>query len=225
VKRALALVIAGVALLGAGAPNWPATVRQTPLGSMVMGNPAAKVKLIEYVSYTCPHCAHYSGEASAPLKKTYIASGKVSVEFRNAVRDQFDLTAALAARCGGPAKFFGNSEAILAAQSVWMGKAQAYSAANAEKMKGMPMNAALPLLARALGFDAILKSRGVTPTQLNACLVNKAAQQQLVNMTNDAFTVRKIPGTPGFVINNVLVEDAFSWAALEPKLQAAVAAK
>jgi protein-disulfide isomerase len=210
VKRILALMIAGVALLGAGAPNWSATVRQTPIGSMVMGNPAAKVKLIEYLSYTCPHCAHYSGEASTPLKKTYIASGKVSVEFRNAVRDQFDLTAALSARCGGPAKFFGNSEAILAAQSVWM---------------GMPMNTALPLLARALGFDAILKSRGVTPAQLNACLINKAAQQQLVNMTNDAFTVRKISGTPGFVINNVLVEDAFSWAALEPKLQAAMAAK
>ncbi len=224
-KRVFAVVAAAAALIGAGTPNWTTTVRQTPLGSHVMGNPAAKVKLIEYLSYTCPHCAHFSGEASAPLKSSYVASGKVSVEYRNAVRDQFDMTAALAARCGGPAKFFGNSEAILAAQPVWMNKAQAYAVANAEKLKTMPMDVALPTMARAMGFDAILQKRGVTGVQLNACMVNKAAQKQLVAMTNEAFTIRQISGTPSFVINNKIVEGASSWDALEPKLKSAIAAK
>ncbi len=223
-KRCLAVVLAVLAV-GAGAPQWTSTVRQSAIGGHVMGNPAAKVKVIEYLSYTCSHCAHFSGEASVPLKKIYVATGKVSVEFRNAVRDQFDMTAALAARCGGPAKFFGNSEAILAAQPQWIAKAQIYVAANAEKLKTMPMNTALPTLARALGFDAILAKRGVTATQLNACMVNKAAQQQIVAMTNDAFTVRKITGTPSFVINNNLAESTSDWATLEPKIKAALAAK
>jgi protein-disulfide isomerase len=223
--KRFAVVALAILITGAGAPQWTSAVRQSPIGGHVMGNPAAKVKVIEYLSYTCSHCAHFSGEASGPLKKNYVATGKVSVEFRNAVRDQFDMTAALAARCGGPAKFFGNSEAILAAQPIWIAKAQAYVTANAEKLKTMPINTALPTLARALGFDAILAKRGVTAAQLNACMVSKAAQQQIVAMTNDAFTVRKINGTPGFVINDNLAESTYDWAALEPKIKAALAAK
>lgn len=223
-KRYLAVAVAAI-VMGAGAPQWTSTVRQSAIGGHVMGNPAAKVKVIEYLSYTCSHCAHFSGEASVPLKRNYVATGKVSVEFRNAVRDQFDMTAALAARCGGPAKFFGNSEAILAAQPLWIAKAQTYVAANAEKLKTMPMNTALPVMARALGFDAILAKRGVTATQLNACMVSKAAQQQIVAMTNDAFTVRKITGTPGFLINNNLADSVSDWSALEPRIKAALAAK
>ena len=42
------------------APNggdWTKTVTETPAGGYVMGNPEAPVKVVEYASLTCNHCA------------------------------------------------------------------------------------------------------------------------------------------------------------------------
>ena len=49
------------------APNngdWSTMVAKTPEGGFVMGNPGAKVKLIEYGSMTCPHCATFEEEGA-----------------------------------------------------------------------------------------------------------------------------------------------------------------
>ena len=121
--RKITLAFGALALIAATAPNWISSVRVQPNGAFIMGKPAAPAKLVEYLSYTCSHCAHFTGEASAPLKASYITKGLASVEVRNAVRDRYDFTAALLARCGGPARFFGNSEALFATQAMWLGKA------------------------------------------------------------------------------------------------------
>jgi protein-disulfide isomerase len=222
VKRLIAIAAACL-LLAASGPKWTSVVTKSAIGGHVLGNPAAPVKLVEYLSYTCGHCAHFSREASAPLKQNYVSGGRVSLEFRNAVRDQFDLTAALAARCGGPAKFFGNSEAILAAQPRWMATAQSWMTANGEKMRAMPIDTALVTLSKALGFEALLAKRGVTPARLKVCMADKAAQKQIIAMTKDAFETRKLTGTPGFVINDELLDHTHDWAALETRLKSALA--
>ena len=121
-----ALITLPGTLIAAPAVNWTTRVALSPIGGHVMGNPAAPTKLVEYVSYTCSHCAHFVGEASAPLKADYVKGGRVSVEARNAVRDKYDLAAALLARCGGPKRFFGNHEALFANQDAWMEQLQAY---------------------------------------------------------------------------------------------------
>jgi protein-disulfide isomerase len=222
-----AFILGAVALLsiGAAAPNWTSTVKLAPNGAFVMGNPAAKAKLVEYLSYTCSHCAEYSSEASVPLKRDYVAKGLVSVEFRNAVRDRLDFTAALLARCGGPTKFFAISDQLMATQSVWLGKAQAFGEANGEKMEKMTINEGLKLIARGLGFDAIMKARGISLVDMDACLTNKAAQDKIAGMTNEAWGSRKIQGTPSFLINDALVAAPGKWTLIEPELKTALAAK
>ena len=40
--------------------DWSAVVNRTTAGGFIMGNPDAKVKLVEYGSMTCPHCARVS---------------------------------------------------------------------------------------------------------------------------------------------------------------------
>ena len=45
--------------------DWTRVVAQTPEGGYRMGNPNAPVKLVEYLSLTCSHCAHFS-EQGAP---------------------------------------------------------------------------------------------------------------------------------------------------------------
>ena len=39
--------------------DWTQTVSMTPQGGFVMGNPNAKVKLIEIGALTCPHCREF----------------------------------------------------------------------------------------------------------------------------------------------------------------------
>ena len=211
--------------IAAAAPNWTATVKVAPNGAFVMGNPAAKAKFVEYLSYTCSHCAEFSGESSLPIKRDYVAKGLVSVEFRNAVRDRIDFTAALLARCGGPAKFFGNSEMLMATQSVWLGKADAFGQANAAKMEKLPINDSLKLIARGFGLDAMMKARGITPVQMDACLTDKVAQEKITAMTNEAWSVRKIQGTPSFLINDVVVDAPGRWQVIEPLIKTVLATR
>lgn len=222
--RKIALAIAALALVSATAPNWVSSVRVQPNGAFVMGKPAAPVKLVEYLSYTCGHCAHYAGEASAPLKANYIAKGLVTVELRNAVRDRYDFTAALLARCGGPARFFGNSEALFATQATWLGKAGAFEAENADRLSKLAMNDSLKAIARGVGLDEIMKARGFTLPKIDACLSDATAQKQIVAMTNEAWNVRKISGTPSFLINGTAYAGPGSWAGVENGLKSALVA-
>ena len=78
--------------------SWADMVLKTPEGGYRMGNPAAPIKLVEYGSLTCPHCAEVAEKGSAELRDQYVASGRVSFEFRNFVRDPVDLAAAMLTR-------------------------------------------------------------------------------------------------------------------------------
>lgn len=217
-KLFLSLAIAALPATLAAAPvaKWTARVTLSPIGGHVLGNPAAPTKLVEYVSYTCSHCAHFVGEASGPLKTGYVQGGKVSVEVRNAVRDKYDLTAALLARCGGSNRFFGNHEALFANQSAWMEQLQAY---DRDAAKPDEQKAALRDIGRKTGLYTLMGKRGFTPAQLDACINNAASLKQILAMTDEAWKKVKIGGTPSFTVNGTLV-DGSTWAALRDALPA-----
>src|SRR5205085_7269252 len=63
------------------AADWTKTVIATPEGGFRMGNPRAKVRLVEYGSLTCPHCRHFAATATGPLK-AYVKSGRLSFDYR-----------------------------------------------------------------------------------------------------------------------------------------------
>jgi protein-disulfide isomerase len=204
--------------LGAAKPvDWTRTVTRTPAGSYVIGNPAAKVRLVEFMSYTCPHCAHFAAEGTPALMRDYVKRGTVAFEVRNAVRDPLDLAAALATRCGAPARFPGNHEAVFAAQAALFEGAGKFDPAPTAKDPIAGMKA----LSRASGLTALMAKRGVTPAALDACYASKAAQAPVLAMTNDAWNTRKIPGTPAFFLNGKAIETN-EWAGIEPLVRAAL---
>jgi protein-disulfide isomerase len=210
----LALLAIPASAFAAPAANWVNAVALSPIGGHVLGNPAAPSKLVEYVSYTCSHCAHFVGEASAPLKANYVRTGKISVEVRNAVRDRYDLTAALLARCGGPRRFFGNHEALFANQDAWMEKLQAY---DRDAAKPADQKAALRDIGQKTGLYALMAGRGFTPAQLDACIANPAAMKQILAMTDEAWSKVQISGTPAFTLNGTLVRGS-DWTHLQAAL-------
>ena len=204
--------------LGAAKPvDWTRSVTRTPAGSYVIGNPAAKVRLVEFMSYTCPHCAHFAAEGTPALMRDYVRRGTVAFELRNAVRDPLDLAAALATRCGGPARFPGSHEAVFAAQAALFEGAGKFDPAPTAKDPVAGMKA----LSRASGLTALMAKRGVTPAALAACYASRAAQAPVLAMTNDAWNTRKIPGTPAFFLNGKMIETN-EWADIEPLVRAAL---
>ena len=217
--RALKSAAAGLAVLAfvaaAPATDWTKRVTQTPQGAFVLGNPAAKTRLVEYVSYTCSHCAHFTGEASAPLHK-YVATGGTAVEIRHAVRDPIDLAATLLARCTGPARFFGAHDKLFATQQQWFERGAQYWQANEPAIKAAAPDARLKMLAKGAGLPSLV---GLSEAQADACLSNPAQEKPVLAMTDEAWSKRSIPGTPYFLVNGAGADNVTTWAALEPRLK------
>lgn len=218
-----------VALAGAGKPlparsvgNWNATVVRTPIDSHLLGNPNAKVKLVEYISYTCPHCAHFEQESDAQLRIGFIATGKGSIEVRSFVRDGIDMTVALLTHCGAPNRFFANHNAFLRSQQTWI--APVMTATEAQKARWY--NGPLPSRTRAIASDLhlydIMEKRGYSRAETDRCLADTALAGRLAKHTQEAVDNDYVNGTPSFVLNGVPLAGTYSWAALKPQLEAAL---
>ncbi|MCB2015067.1 MAG: thioredoxin domain-containing protein [Sphingobium sp.] len=213
----LAVVVLPVAAHAAPAKDWSREVVLTPEGAHQLGNPAAKARLIEYVSYTCSHCAHFVTEASAPLKSGWVANGALVVEVRNLVRDRYDFAAALLARCGGPTRFIGNHEALFAHYDAWIAQVRVH----ATQPPAIPHDASPAIImtdiAEKTGLIALMQKRGISPAQSRACLADTKAAEAVLAMTKYGVQQDGITGTPGFVLNGKKVA-AFDWATLRPVL-------
>lgn len=202
--------------------DWSKVASATAAGGFVMGNPAAKVKLIEYGSLTCPHCAEFDEKGVPALLANYVKDGKVSWEFRNFVRDPFDLSASLVARCNGEKSVFGMTRALYAAQPEWVAKLQAVPPAQLEALSKLPPAQQFPAYAKLAGFAQFAAMRGIPAAKTEACLVDTKQVDRLVQMNSDAVSQYNIPGTPTFLLNGSVVPDTATWALLEPKLKAAL---
>lgn len=209
----------------AAAPNYTKMVTITPKGAFVLGNPRAKVRLVEYLSYTCSHCAQFAEDAFGSLKRDYIAKGLVALELRNLIRDQFDLTAALLARCGGPSRVFQLTEDILARQEVWVAEGQVIVIRQEAQWKSMPLARQLQTLAKGSGLLQMAQARGLAPAQANACLASEQMNKTLLAMTKDAVENRKISGTPSFLINDQPGPRSPRWEDVDAALRAALNAR
>ena len=86
---------------------------------MVQGAEDAPITVIEYASFTCPHCARFHSDVYKLLRKNYIDTGKVKFIFREVYFDKYGMWASMIARCSGSDRFFGMTDLILNSQSTW----------------------------------------------------------------------------------------------------------
>ena len=214
-------VLAPAMSYAASAVDWTSRVTLSAVGGHIMGKPAAPTKIVEYLSYTCSHCAHFTNEGAPQLRDGWVKTGKASVEVRNAVRDRYDLTAALLARCGGPARFYGNHEALFANQSTWLPQVEAYERANAAPPASQGPSAILQDIGRKTGLYTLMGKRGFTARQLDACVADPSAMKTVTGMTNEAWNIAKISGTPGFTLNGKVLAGVSTWDALRAALPGA----
>ena len=201
--------------------NWVNVVAGTADGGMRMGNPNAAVKLVEYGSRTCPHCAKFDAEGLPALKAGPIASGKLSYEFRDyPVHGALDLGPILLGRCVSPAQFFPLLDAMFANQKTLLASADA-AATKAQAIPNATPNQVAASFATDLGYVDFVKRRGVAAARAQACLADRAGVNRIVAMTDAAEKRYSVNSTPTFVINGTKADNVFDWAALQPLLAAA----
>jgi protein-disulfide isomerase len=202
--------------------QWTEVVARSPQGGFVMGNPAAPVKLVEYASLTCPHCADLTAAAAQPLREKYISTGRVSWEFRPYVLNSLDVAATLLSRCQGPAPFFKLAEQVYADQKGWLDRFQTMPPEQQQQLQGLPPEQQFAALVRAAGLDGFFRARGLPQAKIDACLADKAALEDLVKIQKLGSETDKITGTPSFLINGTLQDSVFDWTLLDAKLREAV---
>ncbi|SEN43552.1 Thioredoxin [Roseovarius tolerans] len=147
---------------------------------MTMGPADAKVKIIEYASFTCPHCASFHNGPLKELKADYIETDKVHFIYRDVYFDRFGLWASIVARCGGEEKFFGISDMLYEQQREWT--------------NGQPAEIAENL--RRIG-----KVAGIEPDALDACLNDEAKAKALVAWYQENAEAHEVNSTPTLIIN------------------------
>ncbi|WP_371224933.1 DsbA family protein [Roseovarius sp. 2305UL8-3] len=173
-----------IAELPAGAANAQeaSDIDTSSVVEMTMGPEDAKVTVIEYASFTCPHCARFHTDQFKQLKADYIDTNQVHFIYRDVFFDRFGLWASMVARCGGEERFFGLTDMIYAQQSDWIGSGQD------------PVQIANNL--RNIG-----KVAGLDDAQLEACLNDSEKAEALVAWFQVNAEADDVSATPTVIIN------------------------
>lgn len=148
---------------------------------MALGDPDAPVTIVEYSSFTCPHCANFNQGVYRQILDDYVETGQVRYIKREVYFDAYGLWAALVARCGGPERYHGIVEMLYQDQREWAGSSD-----------GTVVAENLRRIGRRAGMDN---------EQLDACLADRDKATALMEVYRQNAEEFGIRSTPSFVIN------------------------
>jgi protein-disulfide isomerase len=165
----------------------------------LLGKPDAPVTIVEYASFTCPHCAQLAVSTMPTVKKELIDTGKARLVYRDFPLDRLALTASLVARCAPRERYFGFVDVLFAGQANWA-------------------RATDPI--RALG--QIAQQGGIAPDRFDACIKDETVTQKVVQQRLDGEQKFGIKSTPTLLINGARYSGALTYdqikAIVEPFL-------
>ena len=147
---------------------------------MSLGNPAAKVTVVEYASASCSHCARWNNDVFPAFKAKYIDTNKVNYVYREFLTPPVQVAAAsfLLARCAGKDKYF------QVVDSVYRSQEEMFTTGD---FRGVLLR--------------IGQSAGMDEAQFNACVTNEDSLKALNARVEKYQKAANITGTPTFVVN------------------------
>lgn len=172
-RRTLLAVTGGAALAFRARPGAAATVAER-----VLGDPQARLTVVEWFSMTCPHCAAFHLQTLPELKRRYLDTGKVRFVVRDFPTDAVALRAAVLAHCAGPERYFAFVDALLSSQQRWAGAKDP-----------------------AAALRQMAKLGGLTDAQIDACLADSALENAVLQTRLEAQQKHDIRSTPSFLID------------------------
>jgi protein-disulfide isomerase len=179
----------------AQSPPGAADLLQVTPKDRVLGQADAPITIIEYASMTCSHCAHFANDVLPELKQKWIDTGKAKLVMRPFPLDQVALRAEMLARCLPPERYYPMVETLFKTQEKW---------AVAQDWR--------PALERTA------RVAGIGKNEFDACLANKALEDEIVQSRLTASTQLDITGTPTIFVNGKKVAGAPTAQALDELL-------
>lgn len=221
-EGAAGTAVSGDALPAIAAPagtNWAEMVTVTPEGGYMIGNPDAPLKLVEYASHTCGHCASFAATGKPVLKAKYVPTGVVSFELREAFLNPYDVVIATLTQCGAKEQMQPLSD------QVWQNLEQVFAGiqgnpAALEAAGQLPIDQRFSRIAEVTGLLEFFAARGLSADQARACLTDATKIEALVKNTEAQAKAINITGTPTFTLNGNKL-DVNTWNQIEPLLQRA----
>jgi protein-disulfide isomerase len=168
-----------------------------------LGNPNAKVVLIEYAAPVCPHCARFNANVIPAVRKNYVDSGKVLYVFRVYPLAPADGVAEKLARCLPKEKYFPFIDLLFRSQEQWDPE---YAQVNAAL--GSPEGVRAGLLGLA-------RSEGMSDSQFDSCIASTAEDDRINKVGSGAQTRYGINSTPSFVLDGAVLNGPYmrEWTA------------
>ncbi|TBN13424.1 DsbA family protein [Agrobacterium cavarae] len=161
-----------------GDVDMAAVLKPGPLPDRALGDPNAPVKIVEYMSMTCPHCAHFHNTVFDEIKKKYIDTGKVYFIIREFPFDPRAAAAFMLARCAPEQQYFPFVSMLFKQQQSW---------ATAQDAR-----AALLQMSKMAGFSQ---------ESFEACLTNQKLLDDVNATMQRGATEFGVNSTPTFIIN------------------------
>ena len=161
------------------------------------GNKDAKITIITYESLTCGHCADFHKDVYPQLKKEFIDTGLVKIEFRHFPLDMAALNASKIAQCNNNGKsdllhfLFSNQKKWAIGQTV--------EKANENLKK-------------------LLKDENIL-IDFEKCTNNKNIEDYILNDRIEAVKKFKINATPAIIINNKKFEKSLNYKNLKKSIE------
>lgn len=203
--------------------DWSTRFTATPQGGILIGNPNAAVKLVEYGSLTCPHCRAFHEAGFSVIRARWVAKGQVSYEYRSFSLNGVDLMAGLLLQCQAAPQAWAFINRVYARQDELMMPFTQIAEAERTRIQGLPADQVGPAMAIAGKLPEFAAAAGIARARYDACLAAKPGMDRLMAIRADAVQTHKLQGTPSFLINGQMQTDVFDWPALEPLLTAAIA--
>jgi protein-disulfide isomerase len=185
--RRAALAMIGATAAYSAMPAFAQSEEAVVLEEMSIGAEDAPITMIEYASFTCPHCANFHSDVLPLITENYIDTGKVRMIYRGVYFDRLGLWADMLARCGGPDRYFGIASMIYEKQSEWTA---------ADSAVGVVDN-----------LYAIGRLAGMNQDDMEACMQNNETAQAMVKSSTENAEADGINATPTFVINGQTVSN------------------
>ena len=178
----------------------PALASEKVVGDIVLGDADAPLTVIEYASFTCPHCMRFHTDTWPRVKADYVETGKIRFILREVYFDPYGLWASMIARCGGREAFYPLADALMEQQDTWT---------RAED--------------RAAAIQKIGRANGLSSADMRECLQDRGFAEELVERYKQTAAEDGIQSTPSFVIAGEVTTGNMGYEEFSALLDAALA--
>ena len=169
------------------------------LQNQTMGNESAPIKMIEFASLTCGHCAKFHNEVFPQLKKDYIDNGKIYFTYKDFPLDKFALKASVIARCSGKEKYFSFLKVLYKKQKDWTSSQDPFKS-----------------------LLKIAKLGGLKNDEIKVCVSNKSIEDGILKNRLNSTKKFEIKATPTIYINGKKYDGDLTYEALKLKLDSLI---